>query len=85
MLSSPRHTASLKCQKADSINSLGRPVSWDKLQEAQNRAEGLKKRLANDSYVKQAPKQLVEETKQQLQETEALAQNIQREIQRFAQ
>ena len=54
------------------------------LKVAENRAQGLKNRLANENYVKQAPKQLVEETKQQLQEAEQLATNIITEIQRFA-
>lgn len=54
------------------------------LVEAQNKLEGFKKRLGNDAYVKQAPKKLVDETKQELKDTEMLVQNIQKEIARFS-
>ncbi|MFT4532655.1 MAG: valyl-tRNA synthetase, partial [Candidatus Saccharimonadales bacterium] len=37
-----------------------------KLEEAKNKREGYKKRLGNAAYVKQAPKKLVNETKEQL-------------------
>lgn len=53
------------------------------LEEANARLEGLKKRLENKNYVKQAPKELVEETKQQLADAELLVENITREIARF--
>lgn len=54
------------------------------LKGAQNKLEGYKKRLANESYVKQAPKKLVEETKEQLNSSEILVKNIEHEIARFA-
>jgi valyl-tRNA synthetase len=50
---------------------------------AKKRAEGLQKRLSNENYVKQAPKELVDETKQQLHDAETLVENIAREIERF--
>lgn len=52
--------------------------------EAKNRLEGLKKRLENKDYVKQAPKELVEQTKQQLAEAEQVVENMSREIARFS-
>ncbi|MCA9323625.1 valine--tRNA ligase [Candidatus Saccharibacteria bacterium] len=52
---------------------------------AEKRLQGLKKRLENKNYVKQAPKELVEETKQQVAETEQLIQNMDGEIARFRQ
>jgi valyl-tRNA synthetase len=54
------------------------------LVEAENKLEGYKKRLDNKSYVKQAPKALVEETKEQLTETEQLIENIKTQINRFS-
>ena len=51
--------------------------------EAKKRVEGLQKRLDNENYVSQAPKNLVEETRQQLAESEALIENITKEIERF--
>jgi valyl-tRNA synthetase len=54
------------------------------LQEAENKQQGYKKRLDNKDYVKQAPKQLVDETKAQLAETEQLVANIQAQITRFS-
>lgn len=53
-------------------------------EDAKKRLEGLKKRLDNKEYVKQAPKELVEQTKQQLTECELLVENIAREIARFS-
>ena len=55
------------------------------LEEAQNTREGYQKRLDNSAYIKKAPKALVEETKQQLADSEALIENIQTEISRFSQ
>ena len=52
--------------------------------DTKKRLEGLKKRLDNKDYVKQAPKDLVEQTKQQVLETETLLANIDREIERFS-
>jgi valyl-tRNA synthetase len=43
----------------------------------------LKGRLANKSYVDNAPKQIVEQTKQQLKEAEAVLNGILREYERF--
>jgi valyl-tRNA synthetase len=54
------------------------------LQEAENKREGYIKRLDNKAYVKQAPKQLVDETKKQLLDTEQLVSNIQSQISRFS-
>jgi valyl-tRNA synthetase len=51
-----------------------------KLIETGNLAENLKKRLAGESYVKNAPKHLVEETRQQLAEAESLSATLGREI-----
>jgi valyl-tRNA synthetase len=52
-------------------------------EQAENRREGLEKRLNNDAYVKQAPKKLVDETKQELKATETLIENIIKEIEKF--
>ena len=52
-------------------------------EQAENAAEGLKKRLDNKDYVKQAPKNLVEETRQQLQNAKTLIENTKKEIDRF--
>jgi len=43
----------------------------------------LKGRLSNDNYVKNAPKQVVDQTKEQLAEAEALLKTLELEIQRF--
>ncbi len=51
---------------------------------AENARDGLKKRLDNDAYVKQAPKQLVEETRQQLKDQEELIESTSAEINRFS-
>lgn len=51
-----------------------------KLIETGNLAENLKKRLDNESYVKNAPKHLVDETKQQLVEAEALSASLAKEL-----
>lgn len=51
---------------------------------AQKRLEGLKMRLSNKSYVEQAPKHLVEETKAQLVEVEQHIVSLDREISRFS-
>lgn len=56
----------------------------NQLKEAENAREGLLKRLSNESYVKQAPKHLVQETKQQLKDSEQLIENIKIEIDRFS-
>ena len=52
--------------------------------EVQKRLESLKKRLENKNYVKQAPKALVDETKQQLADTEQMITNISNEIERIS-
>ncbi|HMT18648.1 MAG TPA: valine--tRNA ligase [Candidatus Saccharibacteria bacterium] len=52
--------------------------------ETKNRLESLKKRLENKDYVKQAPKELVEQTKAQLEEASLLVENIEREMVRFS-
>lgn len=52
---------------------------------AKNRLEGLKKRLENKNYVDQAPKELVEQTRQQVKELETLIDNISKEVVRFQQ
>jgi valyl-tRNA synthetase len=44
----------------------------------------LEGRLANKSYVKNAPKQIVEQTREQLQSAKAVLQNIEREKERFS-
>ena len=54
------------------------------LKEAENKRDGYKKRLSNEAYVKQAPKELVEETKEQLKDTEQLIENINSQIERFS-
>ncbi len=54
------------------------------LEEAENKRQGLRKRLDNEAYVKQAPKKLVEESKQQVEDTNVLIKNIQKEISRFS-
>jgi len=53
--------------------------------DAETRVEGLKKRLENKKYMDQAPKKLVDETKLQLEETEQLISNIEKELSRFEQ
>jgi len=53
------------------------------LEEAKNKRNGLAKRLGNKAYVKQAPKQLVDETKAQLADADKLISNIENEIKRF--
>lgn len=55
------------------------------LTEAESARDGYKKRLDNKSYVKKAPKALVDETKQQLADTEQLIENIRSQIARFSQ
>lgn len=45
--------------------------------------ERLRQRLSNKSYVRNAPKKIVEETKAQLKDAEELLTSIQREIERF--
>lgn len=52
-------------------------------EDAKKRVEGLQKRLENKNYVKQAPKNLVEETKQQIIDSQQLIENINGEIERF--
>ncbi len=49
----------------------------------EKRLEGLRQRLENKSYVANAPKELVAETKAQVTETEQLLENLEREIVRF--
>ena len=56
----------------------------NQLKEAENKRDGLEKRLSNDAYVKQAPKKLVEDTKQQLGDVQLLIENIQSQIEQFA-
>lgn len=51
---------------------------------AQKRSEGLKMRLNNKSYVDQAPKHLIEETKAQLKEVEQHIESLDAEIARFS-
>jgi valyl-tRNA synthetase len=51
--------------------------------EAQKRLQGLQKRLENKNYVKQAPKELVDETRGQLTDTEQLIAHIENEISRY--
>jgi valyl-tRNA synthetase len=53
------------------------------LQEAENKLDGLQKRLSNEAYVKQAPKKLIDETRGQAEEAQAVIKNIQKEINRF--
>lgn len=55
-----------------------------KQREAEKQVERLQSRLDNKAYVKQAPKQVVDQTKAQLQEAKDLLANIQREIERFS-
>lgn len=54
-----------------------------RLTEAENKRDGFKKRLVNTAYVKQAPKKLVDETKDQLAEAEQFLSSIKNEITRF--
>jgi valyl-tRNA synthetase len=54
------------------------------LKEAENKRDGYKKRLSNEAYVKQAPKELVEETKEQLKDSERLTESIKEQINRFS-
>lgn len=53
------------------------------LEQAEKQRDGYKARLDNESYVKKAPKALVDETKQQLADSEALIENIKAEITKF--
>jgi valyl-tRNA synthetase len=54
------------------------------LKKAQNKREGLQKRLGNSAYLKQAPKKLVDETRQQLEDVNSLVENIESQIARFS-
>lgn len=54
------------------------------LEEADNLRKNYKARLANEAYVKRAPKELVAQTRQQLTDTDLLIRNIQQEIERFS-
>jgi valyl-tRNA synthetase len=54
------------------------------LEEAENTRKGLENRLANEAYLKKAPKKLVDETKASLKATNELAEKIQHELNRFA-
>ena len=51
-----------------------------RLAETRQRIESLKGRLANESYVAQAPQRVVEETRTQLTEQETLAERLRREL-----
>ena len=51
--------------------------------EQQSLVAQYEKRLSNDSYVRQAPKQIVEQTKQQLAEAKTMIERLQAEQQRF--
>ena len=51
-----------------------------RLAETRQRIESLKGRLANESYVAQAPPRVVEETRTQLTEQETLAERLRREL-----
>lgn len=53
-------------------------------EELEKRFTGLKKRLGNENYVSQAPKELVNETKHQLKEAEEAISRIDSEIKRFS-
>jgi valyl-tRNA synthetase len=53
------------------------------ISEQAKRAEGLKARLSNENYVKNAPKEVVEETKAQLAECEAMTERLSAEQRRF--
>ena len=54
------------------------------LQEAENTRESLQKRLKNEAYVKQAPKELVQDTKDQVTAADQLIYNIKEEVTRFS-
>ncbi len=54
------------------------------LKQAENKLQGYKKRLDNPSYLKQAPKELIQDTKNQLLEAQKLIDNINKEITRFS-
>lgn len=56
----------------------------DKLKELDTTIAGLTKRLDNKSYTKNAPKQIVEQSKQQLKDAETLAEKTKAERDRFA-
>lgn len=55
-----------------------------KIDEHEQRIKSLENRLANKSYVKNAPKQIVEQTKQQLAEAEVSLKKVREEHSRFA-
>jgi valyl-tRNA synthetase len=54
-----------------------------RLQTQQELIQQLEKRLANRDYVKNAPDQVVDQTRQQLSETKELAETLREETQRF--
>ncbi len=54
------------------------------LEEAENKVKGYEKRLGNKDYIKKAPKELVDETKNALDETKILLENTNKEILRFS-
>lgn len=56
----------------------------DKLKELDDTIDGLTKRLENKSYTKNAPKQIVEQSKQQLKDAKELAEKTRAERDRFA-
>jgi len=80
-LTSTRHTCWLDIDR-ETIERYSFELQ-NQLKAAENKREGYMKRLSNDSYVKQAPKKLVDETKQQLEDTESLIKNIEIQISRF--
>ncbi len=53
-------------------------------EELEKRLEGLQKRLDNESYVKNAPKELVKETRDELKETKSSIERVEAEIKRYA-
>lgn len=53
------------------------------LKQAENKRDGLKNRLSNKNYVKNAPKQLVDETKAQLVGADLLINKVKKELARF--
>ncbi len=54
------------------------------LVEAEKRLDGYNKRLSNESYVKKAPKKLVDETKAEAKDAEQVIANIRSQIDRFS-
>ncbi len=80
LISTPHHCwLDIDQERADSYSE---KLQADK-EKAQKRVESLEKRLANKKYIAHAPKQLVDDTKHQLNKARQMVSNIENELKRF--